>query len=76
MNELTIHLDQKSKKPMYEQLYEYIKQDIQQGRLGAGTRLPASRALSQYLDVSRSTVDLAYEQLVSEGYVESMARRG
>ena len=76
MNELTIHLDQKSKKPMYEQLYEYIKRDIQQGRLGAGTRLPASRALSRYLDVSRSTVDLAYEQLVSEGYVEAMARRG
>ncbi|MCI8416402.1 MAG: PLP-dependent aminotransferase family protein [Lachnospiraceae bacterium] len=76
MHELTIHLDQKSKIPMYEQLYEYIKQDIQQGRLGAGEQLPARRALSQYLDVSRSTVDLAYEQLISEGYIEAKARKG
>lgn len=76
MNELTIHLNPKSKVPMYEQIYEYIKQDIQQGRLSAGKRLPAGRALSQYLDVSRSTVDLAYEQLLSEGYVEAVPRKG
>ncbi len=76
MRELTIHLDQKSRTPMYEQLYEYMKQDIQQGRLGAGERLPARRALSQYLDVSRSTVDQAYEQLISEGYIETKPRKG
>ncbi|MBQ8184199.1 MAG: PLP-dependent aminotransferase family protein [Lachnospiraceae bacterium] len=76
MNELTIHLSPKSNVPMYEQLYEYIKEDIQQGRLIAGKRLPASRALSRYLDVSRSTVDLAYQQLLSEGYIEAVPRKG
>lgn len=76
MNELTIHLNPKSRVPMYEQLYEYIKQDIQDGRLQAEKRLPASRALAQFLDVSRSTVDLAYEQLLSEGYIHAIPRKG
>ncbi len=76
MNELTIHLDAGSRIPMYEQLYGYIRQDIRQGRLAAGERLPASRALSRYLAVSRSTVELAYEQLLSEGYIEAVPRKG
>ncbi len=41
-----------------------------------GERLPSSRSLSSYLQVSRSTVELAYEQLVSEGYLESIPYRG
>ena len=61
---------------MYEQLYEYIKQDMKAGRLPAKSRLPASRALARHLGVSRSTVDLAYEQLLSEGYIHAVPRRG
>ena len=41
-----------------------------------GNGLPSARALSGYLSVSRSTVDLAYEQLVSEGYLESVPCKG
>ena len=36
MNELTINLDSRSKKPLYEQIYDYIKSDIQNGRLRYG----------------------------------------
>lgn len=33
--------------------------------------LPSTRKLAQYLQAERSTVDMAYEQLLSEGYIES-----
>lgn len=76
MNELTISLDTGSKIPLYEQIYHYIKNEIQAGQIRSGDRLPSTRALCRYLEVSRSTVELAYEQLVSEGYVESEPYRG
>lgn len=76
MRELTINLDSKSKIPLYEQIYSYIKGDIQSGHIKAKEKLPSSRSLSSCLEVSRSTVDLAYEQLVSEGYLESIPCKG
>lgn len=71
MNELTIHLRPRSEVPLYEQIYKYIKKDIQDGRIKSGEKLPSTRALCGHLQVSRSTVELAYEQLLSEGYIES-----
>ena len=76
MYELTISLDPGSKIPLYEQIYDYIKQEIQSGRIQSGDRLPSTRALCRHLEVSRSTVELAYEQLLSEGYVETVPYRG
>lgn len=76
MNELTINLNPKEGTPLYEQIYRYIKQDIQNGRIASGEKLPSTRQLSRHLDVSRSTVELAYEQLLSEGYVEAEPCRG
>lgn len=76
MNELTISLDTKSKTPLYEQIYHYIKHEIQTGQIRSGDKLPSTRALCRYLEVSRSTVELAYEQLMSEGYVEAEPCRG
>ena len=76
MNDLAISLDGTSKTPLYEQIYRYIKHEIQTGGIKSGDKLPSTRALCRYLDVSRSTVELAYEQLISEGYVESEACRG
>ena len=76
MNDLAISLDGKSKTPLYEQIYSYIKHEIQTGGIKSGDKLPSTRALCRYLEVSRSTVELAYEQLISEGYVESEACRG
>lgn len=76
MNELTIDLKTDSNVPLYEQIYEYIRGDIRKGYLKSGDRLPSTRALSKHLEISRSTVELAYEQLESEGYIESMPYRG
>lgn len=76
MNEITINLDSGSDVPLYEQIYSYIKSEIQKGQIPCHEKLPSTRALSRYLDVSRSTVDLAYEQLMSEGYIESVPCKG
>ena len=76
MNELTIALNLTSKIPLYEQIYQYIKDEIQTGKLLHGKKLPSTRALAKYLEVSRSTVELSYEQLLSEGYIESEPCRG
>ncbi len=76
MYELTINLKPETKTPLYEQIYGYIKEEIRKGRISSGERLPSTRALSRHLDVSRSTVELAYEQLLSEGYIESQPCKG
>ena len=76
MYELTMSLNPKSKTPLYEQIYEFIKEEIQNNVIQSGERLPSTRALSKHLAVSRSTVELAYEQLLSEGYVEAIPCKG
>lgn len=74
--ELMIPLDGQSTVPMYEQIYLHIKQEIRQGNLKAKSRLPSTRTLAEHLKVSRSTTQLAYEQLLSEGYIESVPCKG
>lgn len=76
MNELTIPLDENSREHLYQQIYSYIKYEIRKGSLAPGQRLPSTRALAAHLQVSRSTVDFAYEQLLSEGYIESVPYKG
>lgn len=76
MNELTINLDVSSSVPLYEQIYKYIKKEIQNGGLPFNKRLPSTRNLAKYLQVSRTTVDMAYGQLVSEGYIEAQPYKG
>ena len=76
MNDLVIHLTDENGKHLYEQIYEYIAEEIREGKLLAGEKLPSSRSLADYLQVSRSTVELAYDQLASEGYIESVPYKG
>ncbi len=76
MKELSIALQTDIKTPLYEQIYEAIRMDILHGKIAKGERLPSTRFQAQYLQVSRSTVELAYEQLLSEGYIYSEPYRG
>ncbi|ACJ81847.1 PLP-dependent aminotransferase family protein [Bacillus paranthracis] len=74
--DLTIPLVLQNKTPIYLQIYEYMKREISHGSLRAGTRLPSHRNLAMQLNVSRITVESAYQQLLAEGYVESKPKRG
>src|SRR5256885_12019185 len=56
-------------------LYDELRHAILHGQLQPGTRLPSTRALAEERGVSRNTVLNAYEQLLSEGYVEALAPR-
>ena len=76
MNELIISLSDKEGKHLYEQIYSHIKKEIVEGRMNTKEKLPSTRALSLYLQVSRSTVSLAYEQLLAEGYIEAVKGSG
>jgi len=76
MYDMTIELHADSDKCLYEQIYDYIKTEIKDGKLFAGERLPSTRSLAEYLQVARSTVEYAYEQLLSEGYIEARPYRG
>jgi GntR family transcriptional regulator/MocR family aminotransferase len=76
MYDMTIRLQPNSGKCLYEQIYEHIRQEIWEGRLLAGERLPSTRSLAEYLQVARSTVDYAYDQLQSEGYIEARPYKG
>lgn len=74
--ELMIPLDGDDTIPLYEKIYHYIKNEIRSGNIKTQQKLPSSRKLAKHLKVSRSTTQLAYDQLVSEGYLEAVPRKG
>jgi GntR family transcriptional regulator/MocR family aminotransferase len=73
---LTISIDVTSKVPIYEQIYRYIREEIISGGIACGTKLPSGRGLAAHLEVSRNTIDMAYGQLLSEGYIEAFPKKG
>ena len=73
--ELIVPLTVQSESPLYEQIYQYIKQ-IRQGKLEAGSRPPSTRILARNLRLSRSTTQMACDQLLSEGYIEALPCKG
>lgn len=61
--------------PLYIQLYEQIKDEII-SKLKAGTKLSSIRKLSTEYNLSKTTVQTAYNQLYAEGYIESKKNSG
>jgi len=62
--------------PLYLQLYNYIKGNILERNISSGEKLPSLRALSKSLEISITTVGLAYDQLLVEGYIFSKPGSG
>jgi GntR family transcriptional regulator / MocR family aminotransferase len=62
--------------PLYLQLYRYFRSMIQGGGIRGGTRLPSVRALRLQLNVSKTTIETAYQMLLAEGYAVSKPRSG
>ena len=73
---LTYELKKQPGMPLYEALYRCIRQDILTGRLAPGDKLPSKRALAANLEVSKITVEGAYNQLLAEGYIASREKVG
>lgn len=73
---LTYDMNLRGDMPLYEFLYESIASDIRSGVLPASRKLPSKRALAKHLGVSLITVETAFSQLIAEGYIRSVERRG
>jgi GntR family transcriptional regulator/MocR family aminotransferase len=70
------HVSLPGRENLTGEIYRQLRQAILEGRLQPGERLPPTRELAGRLTVSRSTVTLAYEQLVAEGFVASRVGAG
>lgn len=71
-----IILDRDAPRPFYLQIYSQFVAAISSGEYREGERIPSVRNLAKELNVSVNTVALAYQSLVSEGYVEARPHRG
>ncbi|WP_060826741.1 PLP-dependent aminotransferase family protein [Sulfurospirillum cavolei] len=68
--------DLNQNKPLYIQLYDAIKHDIVTHQLEKGTKLSSVRKMAVQYAISKNSVSLAYQQLYSEGYIESVPKSG
>ncbi|MBR3183609.1 MAG: PLP-dependent aminotransferase family protein, partial [Firmicutes bacterium] len=73
---VSVEIDHNSGKNLYVQLYEYLKKEITEGRIGTGERLPSLRSMADAAGMSVTTVKMAYEQLMVEGYLVSKPQSG
>lgn len=73
---LTYSFDHMGDDCLYIHLYKCIKKDIMEGVLPADTKLPSKRNFAKNLGVSTITVENAYAQLQSEGYIYSLPKKG
>jgi GntR family transcriptional regulator/MocR family aminotransferase len=73
---MDLHLNLKGQRQLSGQVYRQLREAILDGRLRAGEALPSSRALAESLQVSRTTVLIAYERLRAEGFLGSRLGAG
>lgn len=76
MKPISLQFNDNNSAPLYIQLYHYLKNEIIQGAMTAGEKLPSLRRLSKDLGISITTTELAYSQLLVEGYVISKPQSG
>lgn len=62
--------------PLYHRLYEDIKEKILYNEYKKNSKLESVRSLAKRLDISTTTVEKAYNQLLVEGYIKSIPRSG
>jgi len=72
--EETFVLDRSQNSSLQAQIREVIVSEVVTGRSPPGARLPSTRKLAKYLGVSRMTISLAYQDLVAQGYLETLDR--
>ncbi|MED3549648.1 PLP-dependent aminotransferase family protein [Cytobacillus praedii] len=70
------NLDRKAKKPIYKQIAEFIENGIADGTFPPDKPLPSERYLAKELNINRSTVVSAYDELESNGLVQRIRGSG
>src|SRR5881296_2917528 len=70
------HVSLVGRKDLSGEIYRQLRRGILEGRLRPGDALPPTRALARSLNVSRTTVTVAYDRLLGEGFVISRVGSG
>lgn len=73
---LTYSFEQMGTRSLYEHLYKCMRDDILMGTLISGDKLPSKRSFAKHLGISVITVENAYAQLMAEGYIYSIPKKG
>ncbi|MGA9160487.1 MAG: GntR family transcriptional regulator [Actinomycetota bacterium] len=73
---MRIPLDERSPRPLSDQLAATLAERIHRGTLAPGSRLPTVRALAEDVGLAPNTVAKAYQTLEAEGLIEGRGRRG
>lgn len=76
VSEGIFHIDRSRERGLQAQVRESVVAGVVSGRILPGARLPSTRRLAEYLGISRLTVSLAYQELVSQGYLAASERSG
>lgn len=73
---LNLIISNSDKRPIYEQIYQQIKDLIVSDQLEASSQLPSIRSLAKDLRISVITTKRAYDELEAEGLVETVPGKG
>src|SRR5438477_8417236 len=73
---MEVHVSLVGRKDLSGEIYRQLRRGILEGRLRPGDALPPTRALARSLNVSRTTVTVAYDRLLGEGFVTSRVGAG
>ena len=71
-----IRLDYRDARPIYEQVRDGLRSMMVTGVLAAGDKLPSVRSLATELAINPNTIQRAYNELETEGYIYSVAGKG
>ena len=71
-----LHLDYRDIRPIYAQITDGVRQQISAGVLLKGDKLPSVRELAVELSINPNTIQRAYNELESEGYIYSVPGKG
>ena len=73
---LALDIDKDAPGPLFLAIAGAITREVMRGRLKPGARLPGTRALARELGVHRNTVDAAYQELTTQGWLHARPARG
>lgn len=71
-----LRINYKDPRPIYEQIKSELRRQIACGELAAGTKLPSVRELAISLTINPNTIQRAYRELETEGWIQSAAGKG
>ena len=71
-----VHLDYRDARPIYTQIVDGFREQILDGILRPGERLPSVRELAQSLTINPNTIQRAYRELENGGWIVTVAGKG